>query len=80
MRHRHPNQKRRFCWARIPSKHGCTWRLFRRSETTGRIYCVASWAPAGATRSLIAREVWRARIQLRETVDTVDLERLGVAA
>lgn len=68
-----------FSWGRFPIEDGraMSWRLFRR-DLTGRLYPKVVNAKAGASRSAIAGQVWRARIELRDQVDEVVLQQLGV--
>ncbi|WP_223621215.1 hypothetical protein [Lysobacter sp. ESA13C] len=77
---REPAKGRRFAWSRLPDPdRGRThWRLFRRSETTRRIIPAIVEAKHTDSRSQIAEGLRRARWELRNDVDAIDLLNLGV--
>lgn len=77
---RSPRRKGRFCWARQRVKDGFIYRLFRRSETTGRIFQMWDGGLETMDRKDIARELRRMRRELRDAVDAADLKNLGVEA
>lgn len=77
---RQPAKGRRFAWARLPDvDRGRThWCLFRRSETTRRLIPAQVDADHTECRQQIAERLRRARWELRNDVDAIDLLNLGV--
>jgi hypothetical protein len=66
-----------FSWARFNLQKCITYRLFRR-DTNGKLYAVEHSFDFHAPRAGIAAVVWRMRIELRDRVDAIVLEQLGV--
>ena len=67
-----------FSYGRIPLEcGGVTYRLFRRTME-GRLYYEPLTFSRLDSRSLVARELNIARHRLRNTVDEIDLEIMGV--
>ena len=81
MARRPPRKAGGFSWGRFPIDDGRTvsWRLFRR-DLAGRLYPRVVDAKANTSRAEVAAEVWQARIALREQVDEIVLQQLGVTA
>lgn len=82
MKHRQPKPARGFSWARLPeypTEGDVTWRLFRRDHR-GKLHMSSLTFTAGTDRRAIASALRRARHQLRDRVDEVDLLAMGVAA
>ena len=75
---RSPRKKGRFCWSRQFTDGVGAYRLFLRSETTGRCFYGAAYFHQEADRNAIAAQLWKERRQLRDTVDAFDLLNLGV--
>ncbi len=73
-----PAHKGVFSYARIPMDGGgVAYRLFRRDMRRALHAELRNFHP-DCSRSLIARELNIARHQLRNTVDEIDLEIMGV--
>jgi hypothetical protein len=81
MRHHQPRQPKKtagFSWGRSVSAAGLVmWRLFRRDQR-GALHMKLISPRSEWTRAEIATELNRARHALRDQVDTVDLEIMGV--
>lgn len=76
--HKRPTGRGCFSWARVPKDGGAViYRLFRRDQR-GTLHWKQVIAPATEPREHIARELNIARHQLRNTVDEIDLEIMGV--
>ena len=74
---RMPNNRNRFCWARIPQDSGSVlYRLYRR-DMRGAVHAVLRNFTA-LDRHVMAEELNIARHQLRNTVDDIDLALMGV--
>jgi len=82
---RQPAKGRRFAWARIPAAGDgeftryTTWRLFRR-DLHRRVHTVEMHVGHSWPRPRIAAELRRARRELLEHVDRIDLKHLGLTA
>lgn len=67
-----------FSYGRVHEKNGCVvYRLFRRSLDR-RVHGITKAFDPSCERNHIARELNIARHQLRNTVDEIDLEIMGV--
>lgn len=77
---RAPRSASGFSWGRFPVDEGraVSWRLFRR-DLTGKVHTYMLGFAAHVSRAQIADRVWRARIALRDRVDEVVLQQLGVS-
>ena len=76
--HKRPIGRGCFSWSRVPRDNGfVVYRLFRRDQ---RCKLHSEWRcfEIGTPREHIARELNIARHQLRNTVDAIDLEIMGV--
>lgn len=74
---RMPHNRNRFCWARIPQDSGAVlYRLYRR-DMRGAVHAVLRNF-AAVDRHEMAQELNIARHQLRNTVDDIDLEIMGM--
>jgi hypothetical protein len=83
LRGRAPKKTAGFCWGRVVRDGTVTYRLFRRDQRGALHYFIRTWsaeeiARAENIREIIAIETHRARHALRDQVDTVDLELMGV--
>lgn len=81
---RPPKKNPGFSWGRFPvvtggNVTGVEWRLFRR-DNTGKLHFDYRFFPVGESPALIAVVLRRARNQLRDTVDAIDLAAWGIAA
>lgn len=80
---RQPAKGRRFAWSRVPAAGDSeftrftTWRLFRR-DVTRRVHPVELHIGHSWPRSRIAAELRRARRDLLDHVDELDLSHLGL--
>lgn len=74
---RAPRRNTGFSWGRFNLHGRVMYRLFRR-DLNRKLHVEARGFDYRTDRSRIAAEIWRARIQLREAVDAVDLKHLGV--
>jgi len=77
LRGRAPKKTAGFCWGRVVRDGTVTYRLFRRDQRGALHYFVRvfqrdDWRP------VMAGELRRARHALRDQVDGVDLELMGV--
>ena len=73
-----PAHKGVFSYARIPMDGGgVTYRLFRRDMRRALHAELCNFKP-DCERRLIAQQLRKARRRLRETVDEIDLEIMGV--
>ena len=81
MRHHQPRQPKKtagFSWGRVVTPDGgISYRLFRRDQR-GALHCKQIVPRTEWSRAAIATEINRARHQLRNTVDDVDLALMGV--
>lgn len=79
-KHKAPAQGRRFSFHRAVDDYGrpTCWRLFRRSSVNNAVHMSIVSATAGGDRSQWAAALWRARRALRDKVDAIDLDLLGV--
>lgn len=67
-----------FSYSCIPTEGGSViYRLFRR-DMTRRVHAVVCAFDQGSSRSFVAEELNIARHQLRNTVDEIDLQIMGV--
>ncbi len=74
-----PRKTRGFSWARVPHDDlgALEYRLFR-GDANGVVHVIADLFFAGRTRGEIAKRVWQMRIRLRDRVDELTLQQLGV--
>lgn len=81
LRRKAPRKTRGFAWARLHDEQRgrVTWRLTR-GDVAGKLYLEARTFHADELRSCIAHELRLARNRLRDTVDKVSLQQLGVEA
>lgn len=77
MIHKRPNQISRFAFAIVPSNKGLTYRLSRR-DFRGVLHFVWKTFPCGTQDCEIASWLWKARRDLLDKVDAVELELLGM--
>jgi len=77
--HRHPRKVSGFTWSRVPSAAGSiTYRLFRR-DMRGALHCaIVRFEPDKQDPRAMAAALRRKRHDLRNQVDTIDLQLLGV--
>ena len=79
LRGRAPKKTGGFSWGRSLSAGGLVmWRLFRRDQR-GALHMKQITPRSEWSRAAIATELNRARHALRDQVDTVDLELMGVS-
>lgn len=80
--HKPPAQGRRFSFLRMVDANGrpTCWRLYRRSSVTNAVHMFVVGTGAAGDRAQWAAALWRARRALRDKVDAIDLELLGVTA
>ena len=83
LRGRTPKKTGGFCWGRTIIDGVVVYRLFRRDQRGAthyftRVYTPEELARDPRIRTRIADEVHQARHALRDQVDTVDLELMGV--
>lgn len=82
--HRHlqrksPRKTRGFAWARVPENdHGIVTYRLTRGDARNVLHYEQRSFDATACRSDIARSLWLARIRLRDRVDELSLQQLGV--
>jgi hypothetical protein len=81
---RRPKRNGGFSWGRFPMQtagatSGVEWRLFRRDHT-GALHFECRYFDIGEDRQRIASVVRAARHRLRDTVDEIDLQAMGVEA
>jgi hypothetical protein len=71
---RGPRRKARFCWTRFPTAAGefVIYRLYRR-DGANAVHMESVTVLGTDDRTYIAQRVMRARIQLRNRVDEMDL-------
>lgn len=75
---RMPTKRDGFSWARIPQQNGgVLYRLYRR-DMRGVMHATILPYPVNADRTEIAGELRLERHRLRNTVDEIDLEIMGV--
>lgn len=81
LQYRRPKDTRGFAWGRIPTRDASavTYRLFRRDHKNA-LHSHAVTFFADTELKVIAAQLRRARRHLRDLVDTIDLEAMGVAA
>ena len=72
-----PAHRGTFSYARIPMDGGVTYRLFRRDMSRALHAELCPFHP-DCDRRVIAQQLRKARRRLRETVDEIDLEIMGV--
>jgi len=77
LRGRAPKKTAGFCWGRVVRDGTVTYRLFRRDQR-GALHMKQITPRSEWSRAAIATELNRARQALRDQVDTVDLELMGV--
>lgn len=77
---RSPGRKGRFCWHKKTDSAYTWWRLFLRHETTNQVRAHSYGCHVDTPRDAIAFALWKMRRRLRDTVDAVDLQNLGVNA
>ena len=79
-KHKPPTQGRRFSFLRAVDEQGrpTCWRLYRRSSVNNAVHMYVIGAGAAGDRSQWAAALWRARRALRDKVDAIDLDLLGV--
>lgn len=76
--HKRPTGRGCFSWARVVLDDGrVSWRLFRRAMDRRVRYEERNFYP-NESREHIARKLNIARHQLRNTVDEIDMEIMGV--
>lgn len=77
--HRHPRKVRGFTWSRVPGAAGnITYRLFRH-DMHGVLHCaIVRFDPDKQDRRAMAAKLKSKRHDLRNQVDTIDLQLLGV--
>lgn len=75
-----PAHCRPFAWGRAPepARGMVIWRLFRRDQS-GRLHALQRAFSDHDPREFIAAELLHARHQLRNKVDEIDLEIMGVS-
>ncbi|WP_226426576.1 hypothetical protein [Xanthomonas sp. MWU16-30325] len=78
---RAPKRNGGFSWGRFPTSDGAviTWRMFRRDHTSA-LHMHALTFTAKDEPAYVAKQLRRARRQLRDRVDEIDLSAMGVAA
>lgn len=78
---RAPKETMGFSWGRFPTTDGSavTWRLYRRDHRRALHMHVLTFF-AHDDRAVIAGHLRRARRYLRDKVDDIDLQAMGVAA
>jgi len=75
-----PRKSCGFSWGRLPMRDGIViYRLFRR-DCRGGLHMLAVQFIIGEDRRYLARRLLDARRQLRDHVDAIDLQAMGVAA
>lgn len=74
---RAPKKTRGFAWTRIVSDHSVTYRLTR-GDANGCLHAEQRMFAAESDRRDIARAINAARHRLRDTVDELSLQQLGV--
>ncbi len=80
MKRRTPKKAAGFSWGRFPMGEGLVcYRLFRRDHA-GSLHMLAVDFRPGMPRVALARQLRIARRALRDQVDTIDLQAMGVAA
>ncbi|HKV00983.1 MAG TPA: hypothetical protein VJQ26_02595 [Ktedonobacteraceae bacterium] len=77
MRSKRPNPDKRFSLAIVPGENGLTYRLCRR-DFQRRMHFTWKTFPCGTQDCEIASWLWKARRELHDKVDAVELEMLGV--
>lgn len=79
--HRAPKRNWRLSWGRIPTPSGesVEYRLWRRDHT-GAVHLNSQVFLTETNPSDIARALRIAKRELRDRVDTIDLQAMGVAA
>lgn len=77
---RQPKKTAGFSWSRIPAANGgVTYRLFRRDQRGALHYFMRSFNPGeAADHHHVATVLMRARHTLRDQVDEIDLQLMGV--
>ena len=80
MKRKLPAQGRRFSFLRLVDDFGrpTCWRLFRRSSVNNAVHMFVVGTGAAGDRAQWAAALWRARRALRDKVDAIDLDLLGV--
>lgn len=81
-KHKAPKAGRRFSFLRTVDDLGrpTCWRLYRRSSVNNAVHMFMLGTGPYGDRSMWAAALWRARRALRDKVDAIDLELLGVEA
>ena len=80
MKRRAPKKSAGFSWGRFPMGEALVcYRLFRRDHS-GSLHMLAVDFRPGMPRVAVARQLRDARRALRDQVDTIDLQAMGVAA
>ena len=80
MTRRAPKKSAGFSWGRFPMGEGLVcYRLFRRDHS-GSLHMLAVDFRPGMPRVALARQLRVARRALRDQVDEIDLQAMGVAA
>ena len=79
-KHKPPTQGRRFSFHRAVDDRGhpTCWRLYRRSSVNNAVHMFVVGTGAAGDRAQWAAALWRARRALRDKVDAIDLELMGV--
>ncbi|MCD0280510.1 hypothetical protein JWH04_16490 [Xanthomonas melonis] len=78
---RAPKRNGGFSWGRFPTSDGAfiTWRMFRRDHSSA-LHMHALTFTGTDDAAYVAKQLRRARRQLRDRVDEIDLAALGVTA
>lgn len=78
---RQPQKGKRFSWARVKvGDHRMEWRLYRRSETTNRVFYELRLFTDYDDRRNVAAYLRSMRNRLRDNVDAYDLANMGIEA
>lgn len=78
---RKPVPGKRTGFARVKAgEHLMTWRLFRRSTTTNRLFMESRTFTEYDDRRQISAYIWSLRKRLRDEVDAFDLAQMGLSA
>jgi len=78
MTNRPPQRNGGFSWGRFIDDYSITYRLFRRDHR-GALHLKCLTYGLHVTRATIAADLMRAKRQLRDRVDEIDLQAMGVA-
>ncbi|RFF46218.1 hypothetical protein [Xanthomonas campestris] len=78
---RAPKRNGGFSWGRFPTSDGAfvTWRMFRRDHSSS-LHMHALTFTGEDDAAYVAKQLRRARRQLRDRVDEIDLAAMGVTA